>query len=205
MTGALADPTLELHHTDAQGHDSVVTTNDNWTQTQSAAIQATGKAPPRASEAAILANLPPGNYTAILRGKNNTTGVALVEAYDLSPGATSQLSNISSRGLVGTGNNVMIAGFIGGANTKVLVRALGPTLTRFGVPGVLADPVLTLTDANGTTIATNDNWQQSAQASQIQATGKAPPSAPEPAIIALRPSGNTTATVSGKNGATGVA
>ncbi len=206
ITGALADPTLALHHTNDQGQDSIVATNDNWKQTQQAAIQATGKAPTHDSEAAILQTLDPGNYTAVLAGKNNTTGIGLVDVYDQSPASAAQLSNISSRGFVGAGNNVMIGGFICAvADTRVIVRALGPTLTQFGVTGALADPVLGLFDANGNAIASNDNWQQSPQAAQIQSSGFAPPNTLEPAIISTRPLGNTTAVVSGKNGTTGVA
>jgi pyridoxal/pyridoxine/pyridoxamine kinase len=104
----------------------------------------------------------------------------------------------------GTDANVMIGGFIAGANTKVIVRALGPTLTQFGVQGALVDPVLALADANGNIIASNDNWQ-STQAAQIQAAGYAPPNAAEAAIIATPAAGNSTAIVSGKNGTTGVA
>jgi FG-GAP repeat len=202
ITGALADPTLELH--DAGG--GLITSNDNWKETQEAAIQATGKAPTHDSEAAILQTLAPGNYTAILAGKNNTSGVGLVEVYDQSATSGAELSNISSRGQVGTGNDVMIGGFVSAvADTRVIVRALGPTLTQFGVTGALADPVLGLFDANGNAIASNDNWQQSTQAAQIQSSGFAPPNALEPAIISTRPLGNTTAIVSGKNGTTGVA
>ena len=202
ITGALADPTLELH--DAGG--GLITSNDNWRESQEAAIQATGKAPTHDSEAAILQTLAPGNYTAILAGKNNTSGVGLVEVYDQSATSGAELSNISSRGQVGTGNDVMIGGFVSAvADTRVIVRALGPTLTQFGVTGALADPVLGLFDTNGNAIASNDNWQQSAQAAQIQSSGFAPPNALEPAIISTRPLGNTTAIVSGKNGTTGVA
>jgi hypothetical protein len=205
VTGALADPTLELHHQDNQGHDSIVATNDNW-KTQQAAIQATGKAPAHDSEAAILQNLAPGNYTAILGGKNSTSGIGLVEVYDQSAASTAQLRNISSRGYVGTNSSVMIGGFISAvADTRVIVRALGPTLTQFGITGALADPVLQLFDANGNAIASNDNWQQSSQAAQIQSSGFAPPNALEPAIISTRPLGNTTAIVTGKNETTGVA
>ena len=204
VTGALADPTLALHRIN-QGQDSIVGTNDNWKQNQQA-IQATGKAPTHDSEAAILQLLNPGNYTAVLVGKNSTTGIGLVEVYDQSPASTAQLSNISSRGFVGTDNEVMIGGFINAvADTRVIVRALGPTLTQFGVTGALADPVLGLFDANGNAIASNDNWQQSSQAAQIQSSGFAPPNALEPAIISTRPLANTTAIVSGKNGTTGVA
>jgi hypothetical protein len=202
VAGALADPFLSL----VTGSGNVLWNNDNWKDSQQAAIQATGKAPTHDSEAAIVQILGPGNYTAVLSGKNNTTGIGLVEVYDQSPASTAQLSNISSRGHVGTGNNVMIGGFISAvADTRVIVRALGPTLTQFGVTGVLADPVLGLFDANGNAIASNDNWTQSPQAAQIQASGFAPPNALEPAIISTRPLGNTTAIVSGKNGTTGVA
>jgi hypothetical protein len=202
VAGALADPFLSL----VTGSGNVLWNNDNWKDSQQAAIQATGKAPTHDSEAAIVQILGPGNYTAVLSGKNNTTGIGLVEVYDQSPASTAQLSNISSRGHVGTGNNVMIGGFISAvADTRVIVRALGPTLTQFGVTGVLADPVLGLFDGNGNAIASNDNWTQSPQAAQIQASGFAPPNALEPAIISTRPLGNTTAIVSGKNGTTGVA
>jgi hypothetical protein len=206
VTGVLADPTLALHHTNNQGQDSIIATNDNWKNTQQAAIQATGKAPAHDSEAATLQTLAPGNYSAVLAGKNNTTGVGLLEVYDQGSGSAVQLHNISSRGQVGTGNNVMIGGFVCGvADTRVIVRALGPTLTQFGVTGALADPILGLFDANGNPIASNDGWQQSSQAAQIQSTGFAPPNALEPAIISTRPPGNTTAVITGKNGTTGVA
>lgn len=203
VAGFLADPMLDLRNS----NQTQIAGNDNWKDTQQAAIQATGKAPPHDSEPAILqTGLAPGNYTAILSGKNNTTGVGLIEVYDQNPASTAQLTNISSRGMVGTSSNVMIAGFITAvADNRVLVRVLGPTLTQFGVTGVLGDPVLGLFDANGNTIASNDNWQQSSQAAEILASGFAPPSAAEPAIISIRPLGNTTAIVSGKNGSTGVA
>jgi hypothetical protein len=203
VTGFLIDPTLDLRN----GNQVQIATNDNWKDTQQAEIQATGKAPPHDSEPAILqTSLAPGNYTAILAGKNNTTGVGLVEAYDQSPASTAQLTNISSRGMVGTNSNVMIGGFVTGvAENRIIVRALGPTLIQFGVTGVLMDPVLGLFDANGNAIASNDNWQQSSQASEIQDSGLAPPNAAEPAIISIRPLGNTTAIVTGKNGTTGVA
>jgi hypothetical protein len=202
IAGALADPFLSL----VAGSGNVLWNNDNWKDSQQAAIQATGKTPTHDSEAAIVQTLGPGSYTAVLSGKNHTTGIGLVEVYDQSPASTAQLSNISSRGHVGTGNDVMIGGFINAvADTRVIVRALGPTLTQLGVTGALADPVLGLFDANGNAIASNDNWQQSSQAAQIQSSGFAPPNALEPAIISMRPLGNTTAIVSGKNGTTGVA
>ncbi len=138
-----------------------------------------------------------------MRGKNNTTGIGLVEAYDIDEAITTTLTNISTRGFVDTGQNVMIGGFISGNGiVRVIVRALGPTLSQFGVPNVLADPTLDVRDAQGTSLATNDNWADTQQA-EIQASGFAPPNANESAIIIVRPAGNTTAIVSGKNNTTG--
>ena len=199
VNGVLGDPTLELH--DAGG--GLITSNDNWKDSQQAAIAATGKAPPNDLESAILHTYTPGNYTAIVRGKNNATGVALVEAYDTDETPDTTLTNISTRGFVDVGQEVMIGGFISGNGiVKVIVRALGPTLSQFGVTNVLADPTLELRDANGAVIASNDNWKDTQQA-EIQASGKAPPNDKESAIIATRPPANTTAIVSGKNNTTG--
>jgi len=198
VQGALADPTLTLFQANTQ-----LAANDNWRDQQQDAIAATGKAPPSNLEPAILRSLAPATYTAILRGKNDTTGVALIEVYDQGPTNNSIFKNISTRGFVGTGENVMIAGFtLGGGSRKVVVRALGPTLAQFGVPSVLQNPTLALFDANGQQIASNDDWA-STQAGEIQASGLAPPSPSESAIIITRPAGNTTAVVSGKNGTTG--
>jgi hypothetical protein len=200
IAGFLADPTLELH----DGSGNLLMSNDNWKDSpEQAAIMATGLAPPNDLESAILDTFTPGNYTGIVRGKNNTTGVALIEAYDLSklPGIT--LTNISTRGFVDINQNVMIGGFISGNGiVRVIIRALGPTLSQFGVPNVLADPTLELHDANGTIIASNDNWKDTQQA-EIQASGKAPPNDLESAIIVVRPAANSTAIVQGKNGTTG--
>ncbi|MEP7072377.1 MAG: DUF4082 domain-containing protein [Verrucomicrobiota bacterium] len=205
VTGFLADPVLALHQTDAAGHDRLLATNDNWKQTQQSLIQATGKAPPIDAEAAILATLPAGNYTAILSGARGTTGVGLIEAYDISGATNSILRNISTRGFVGSGSQVLIGGFIAEANnTRVVIRALGPTLGDFGLTGVLQDPVLNLVNSNGATIATNDNWQLP-QGAVIQTTGYAPPHPTEAAIFSTLPAGNYTAVVSGKNGASGLA
>ena len=123
-------------------------------------IEASGHAPGDGRESAIIADLPPGNYTAIVRGVNNTTGVALVEVYDLSPSPDSILGNISTRSFVQTGDDVMIGGFIvqGTESKRVIIRAIGPELTQYGVPNVLADPTLELHDGTGALIASNDNW-----------------------------------------------
>jgi sugar lactone lactonase YvrE len=199
VSGALADTTIELHN----GAGTIIATNDNWKDTQQAAVMATGKAPPNDLESAILITLAPGNYSAVVRGKNDITGVALAEVYDLNQAVNASLINISTRGFVETGANVMIGGLISSSgNTKVLVRTLGPTLAQFGVPSVLGDPTLELHDANGALIASNDNWQDTQKAA-IQATGKAPPNANEPAIVITKPAGGGTAIVRGKNNTTG--
>jgi hypothetical protein len=162
----LANPTLELH--DATG--ALIASNDNWqftiiggiiTHNQSVEIRDSGHAPGNPLESAIIADLPPGNYTAIVRGVNNTTGVALAEAYDLSPETNSLLGNISTRAFVQTDDNVMIGGFIveGTQPKRVIIRAIGPELTQYGVPDALANPTLELHNAAGTLIASNDNWQ----------------------------------------------
>jgi sugar lactone lactonase YvrE len=200
VSGVLADPTLELH----DGTGAVIASNDNWRDTQQAEIAATGKAPPNDRESAILRGLAPGSYTVVVRGKNATTGVALVEAYDLSQGANASLSNSSARGFVGINDDVMIGGFITGeGNCRVIVRALGPTLAQFGVPNVLADPMLELYDLNGTLIASNDNTPSPLHFSEIRASGFAPPNGAESAIIITRQAGNVTAIVRGKNNTTG--
>ena len=182
VTGFLADPTLQLF--DGSGHP--LWFNDNWKDTQQAQIQATGLAAPHDLESAILQILQPGHYTASLSGKNGTTGVGLVEVDDISPGVLAELTNVSTRGFVGTGQQVMIGGFItsgGNGATQVLVRGLGPTLTQFGVSGALADPAVTLVDGNGNVVRTNNDWKNTQQAA-IEATGLAPPNDLEAAILA---------------------
>ncbi|PYK97480.1 MAG: hypothetical protein DME32_15750 [Verrucomicrobia bacterium] len=201
VSGVLADPTLNLH--DAT---HTIATNDNWKDAQQTAIEATGLAPQNDEESAIVLTLPPGNYTAILSGNNGTTGVGLVEVYDISGGGLSELTNVSTRGLVGTGENVVIAGFItGGGNgpTQVVVRGLGPTLVQFGVSGTLADPTVTLMDSNGNVVQSNDNWKDSQQ-TEIQNTGLQPPNDLEAAIHATVPAGNYTVILSGNGGGTGI-
>jgi len=199
VTGVLADPTLQLFN----GSGNPMWFNDNWKDTQQAGIQASGLVPANDVESAIRISLPPGNYTAILRGKNNSTGTALLETYDVDQSTTATLTNISTRGFVETGQNAMIGGFIpSNGPVKVIVRALGPTLSGFDVPDVLADPTLELRDSSGNLIASNDNWAETQQAA-IQASGYAPPNAKESAIIVVRPPDNTTAIVRGKNNTTG--
>jgi CSLREA domain-containing protein len=201
IPNALANPTLELRN----GSGALITSNDNWEDAANQqAVSDSGYAPPNNLESAILTSLVPGSYTAIVRGVNNTTGVAIVEGYDLDLSTEIKFGNISTRGFVGTGNSVMIAGVIvkGMESENVIIRGLGPTLTQFGVPNVLADPVLDLRDGNGNPVASNDNWKDTQEA-QIQASGKAPPNDKESAIAATLPAGNYTAILSGKSNSTG--
>ena len=219
VPNALANPTLELH----DGTGALIASNNNWattiiggiiTSNQVAAIRASGYAPSDLRESAMIVNLPPGNYTAIVRGVDNTTGVALVEVYDLSPAPNSILENISTRSFVQTGDNVMIGGVIvqGTQSRRVIVRAIGPELTQYGVPNALADPTLELHDSTGALIASNDNWQHtiiggiitSDQVAAIRDSGHAPTDPRESAIIANLPPGNYTAIVRGVNNTTGV-
>jgi hypothetical protein len=197
----LQDPVLELHQ---QGGAVVI--NDNWKDSQRSEIEASGIPPGDDREAAIVATLPPGNHTAILTGKGGTIGGGLVEVYDLSQPAEARLANISTRGFVDTGDNVMIAGFIAGPSTgtlvQVLVRAIGPSLTTVGVPDALQDPTLELHDSNGGTIAVNDNWKETQQ-TEIEQTQIPPSDNRESAILSPLAPGNYTAILRGKNNTTG--
>ena len=202
VPGVLADPVLELH---GPGGFSTIT-NNNWRDdpVQEAAIIATGIAPTNNLESAIDVTLNPGSYTAIVRGNNNTSGIALVELYDLSPAVMAKLANISTRAFVDTGDNLVIAGFILGINggdDRIAVRGLAAV----GVPSPLADPRLELRDVNGALIASDNNWQDDpSQAAQISAVGLAPSSSLDAAIMATLPPGLYTALLLGNNNATGV-
>lgn len=207
VTDPLADPTLELR--DSSG--MLLFQNDNWQDdpAQASQLSALGLAPQDPNESGIVATLQPGaSYTAILAGKNNGTGTGLVEVYDTNQGAGSQLSNISTRGFVETGTNVMIGGFIlggSGGSTSVVVRGIGPSLSQAGVSDVLADPTLELRDSNATLLASNDNWQDdAASAAQLTAYGLAPQNSLESGIFATLPSGAFTVILEGKNGGVGV-
>jgi hypothetical protein len=220
VPNAMANPTLELHN--ASG--ALIASNDDWQHTimggiitsdQVQDIQNSGHAPGDGRESAIIATLLPGNYTAIVRGLQNTMGVALVEAYDLSPSLHSILGNISTRSFVRTDDDVMIGGFIvqGSESKNVIIRAIGRELSQFGVPDFLADPTLELHNGNGALIASNDNWQHTIisgiitqdQVQNIQNSGHAPTDPSESAIIANLPPGNYTAIVRGVSNTTGVA
>jgi Right handed beta helix region len=200
LPGKINDPTLELHASD--GHSLVI--NDNWRDAANVQeIIDSGIPPANDLESAILITLNPGTYTAIMGGANNTTGVGVVEAYDLDRTGNSILANISTRAAVQTGENVLIGGFIvlGNTSQQVLARAIGPSL---GIPGALADPTLELHDVNGALIASNDNWRTDQEA-QIIATTIPPTNDLESAIVRNLFPGNYTAIVSGVNGATGIA
>jgi hypothetical protein len=198
----LADPVLEL--LDSAG--TRIAFNNSWRYSQEADIIATGIPPTDDHEAAILTTLSPGSYTAIVRGRHGSTGVALVEVYDLSGTSTSQLANISTRGFIASGGDVMIAGFILGGGTggsKVIVRALGPSLTAAGIAHPVDDPTLELHDGNGVAIAFNDNWRDTQQA-DIEATGVPPSNDREAAIVADLPPGSYTAVIADRNGGGGI-
>jgi hypothetical protein len=202
LPNALADPELRLF--DNSG--SVIAFNNNWTEnTNAQQIIDSGLAPVDAAEAAILVSLDPGLYTAILQGVNETTGVGLIELYDLDVEADSKFANISTRGFVQTGDDVLIGGMIVlGSPLKVIVRAIGPSLIDTGVAAALDDPTLDLYDRNGSIIASNDNWRSDHEA-EIIATTIPPSNDAESAIVATLPPGNYTAIVRGADGSTGVA
>ena len=208
VAGVLNNPALDLH-----GVDGPIAANDDWTQSSQAGEIFDSGIPPRDDlESAIVASLQPGNYTAVVSGVNAATGIGLVEVYDLDQSADSLLANISTRGFVESGENVMLGGFIigGGSNARnAIVRALGPSLATFGVGNALADPMLVLHDRNGVAVIENDDWKQNdqtgaSQEAQVRATGVPPSSDLEAAIVTTLPPGNYTAIVRGKGDGTGV-
>ena len=205
LTGVLADPILEVRGPNG----ALIASNDNWRSTQQTEIEMTGLQPSQDAESAIVADLAATDHTAIVRGTNNGTGIGVVEVYDLDVLADSRLANISTRGLVQPGDNVMIGGFIpggGSATLRVLLRAMGPSLSQFGVANPLADPTLQLRDANGALVASNDNWRDDpAQETLINDTGIPPGNNNESAIVATLAPAPHTAIVAGKGSATGVA
>ena len=210
VTGCLADPTIELHKP-----DGTMITNDNWKiddatgHSQEAAIRATTIPPTDDLESALLQTLPPGGYTAIVRAKTGT-GIGLVEVYDMdqTSGTLQKLGNMSSRGFVGTGDNVMIGGYVAGPSgpAKVIVRGMGPSLP---VPGPLSDPTLELHDGNGNKVASNDNWKiddasGQSQEATVRATTIPPSNDLESAIVITLSPGAYTAILAGKTGVTGI-
>jgi hypothetical protein len=204
VPNVLADPVLELH---GPGPFATIT-NDNWKHTQAAEIQATGIPPTDDLESAIVWTLAPGAYTALVRGNGGASGVGLIEVYDLNQGVDSKLANLSTRALVGIGDNIVIAGILlsdSSTSDKVVVRGIGPSLTALGVANALGDPTLELRDSSGTLLVANNNWQDNAiQASEIIAAGLSPANSLESAVVATLPPGLYTALLAGQNNATGI-
>lgn len=205
VSDVLVDPTLELHGSTG----AIIATNDDWQDSsQVAQINTSGFAPSNPYESALIATLTPGAYTAVVRGYNNGTGIALVEVYELDS-VVARLSNISTRGWVGTGDNVLIGGLIinGTVPKNVMLRAIGPSMASppTSLSGTLADPVLELHDGSGNVLASNDDWGNSAQASAIAASPYQPLNAKESAILTTLSPGNYTAIVRGANNTTGIA
>jgi hypothetical protein len=203
LTGVLADPTLELYDS-----SSLTAANDNWRDAQEGEIIASGVPPTNDLESALVATLSPGNHTVIVRGKGDTSGIGVVEAYDLEAQSPAEFANISTRGFVDAADNVMIGGFILGGDTgnaRVAIRGIGPSLAQVGLNNVLADPTLDLRDSNGTQLVFNDNWiDDPAQAAALTASGLAPASNEESGIFTTLPPGAFTAVLAGKNGGIGV-
>lgn len=208
LSGALQDPRLTLF-----SGGTVIATNDNWhftsiggaiTSDQSIDLEGSGLAPSSNAESAMLVTLNPGPYTAVIDGANNTTGIAIVEVYDLDPVYASTLANISTRGFIQGGDSVMIGGFIylgGAGQTQVVVRAIGPSLAAAGITNPLSDPMLELHDSNGATIASNDDWKNSPDAATLQRLGFSLSNDAEAAIYQnALPRGPYTAVVRGKSG-----
>jgi Fibronectin type III domain len=202
VPNALQDPVLELHDSNTS-----IGLNDDWQSDPASGQIPTDLKPGDPRESAILTTLQPGPYTAIVSGKNGTSGVGLVEVYSMDNASSSELSNISTRGLVQTGDFVMIGGFVSnganGSSTQLLIRAIGPSLAQFGLGDALPDPTLRLIDSNGVTVAFDDNWKDT-QPPEIQATGYAPSNDLESAILVILNPGGYTAIVQGNNGGTGV-
>ena len=205
FSGVLADPVLELH----DGSGQLLESNDNWIDSANKQAIIDSTIPPANNlESAIVRTLPAGGagYTAILRGVNNGTGIGVVEVYDLDHTVDSKLANISTRGLVQTGDNVLIAGVIvvGQTSQKVIVRAIGPSLT---VPGKMADPTLELHDSNGALLEANDNWGDSPNKQAIIDSTIPPSDSLESAIVRVLPAkkASYTAIVRGVNNSTGIA
>jgi hypothetical protein len=205
ITDFLQDPYLELR----SSNNTLLQSNDNWKDRQQAEIQPLGLAPNDDREAVIVTTLSPGSYTALLTGKGGTTGVGLVEVYDVDPAVASQLSNFSTRGFVDGGNDVLIAGYVLGgsdtANDRIAIRGLGPSLAQFGLNPVLADPTLELHDSNGVTLISNDDWATDPVSAANLILFHLQPSDPkEAAIFTSLPPGIFTAILAGKNGGSGI-
>jgi len=186
----------------------LIASNDNWRDDAVSAsrLTASGLAPQSDLDSAMVTTLAPGSYTAIMSGKNGSMGMGLVEVYDLDSASNTRLANISTRGLIGTGDNVLIGGFILGGNgseARVLFRAIGPSLVPAGVGNAVANPTLELRDSNGVLLQSNDNWKDT-QETAIEATGIAPSEDLEAAILVTLPPGAYTAIAAGQGGTSGI-
>jgi hypothetical protein len=206
---ALADPTLGIFNK----NNSQIASNDNWkttqvggiiTSSQVAEINGSGLAPKNDLESAIIANLTPGSYTGVVRGVNNGVGTGVVDAFDLSAASTAHVANIATRGLIQPGDKLMIAGFIvQKGSVRVVVRAIGPSLTAFGIPNALPDTTLQLRNQNGVIVRENDDWMTT-QKQELENTGLQPNNPKEAALVATIPPGQYTAQVRGKPETTGI-
>ncbi len=201
VAGALFNPALELH--DSTG--AILASNDDWASAQEGEISATGLAPTNSRESAILIDLPPGGYTAIVSGAAGGGGVALVEVYDLEP-ESGKLGNISTRARVGTGDDALIGGFIvTGPQSQInVIRAIGPSLSSVGVSGALLNPILELYNSNGDLLQTNDDYGSNRDSGAIASYGLAPKSLFESALLFQSAPGAFTAIVRGVNGTSGI-
>ncbi|HVF71662.1 MAG TPA: hypothetical protein VM940_08640 [Chthoniobacterales bacterium] len=202
---AVSDPLLRLFGPNG----TPIAVNDNWQDTQQPEVEASGIAPEDLRESSIVATLAPATYTASLDGMNGASGVGLVEIYDLNSGAPAKLANISTRGSVQTADNVMIGGFsLGGSSVnpaKVVIRAIGPSLSQYGIKNALSNPTLQIYDSNGESVGLNDNWgDDSNQAAELQALNIAPANPAEAAIVTTLTPGLYTAVVAGQGGGTGI-
>ena len=214
ITDALANPTLEIH----DSSNAIVATNDDWkttqlggliTSDQTAAIIASQVAPANDLESAIIADLAPGSYTAVVRGLGNTTGTGVVDAFDLSASSPARLANIATRGLIQPGDQLMIAGFIvQNGSVQAVIRAIGPSLSAFGIANALPDTTLQLRDVNGAIVVENDNWKVrsdgSSQQAELEATGLQPTNDLEAAFLTTLQPGQYTAQVRGNPETTGI-
>ena len=209
IADALGDPTLEIH----DASNATVATNDNWRTTQigglitgdqSAEISASQLAPSNDLESAIIANLAPGSYTAVVRGLGNTVGTGVVDAFDLSAASPARLANIATRGLIQPGDKLMIAGFIvQNGPLRAVVLAIGPSLLAFGIANALPDTTLQLRDLNGAIVLENDDWKTDQQ-QELEDTGLQPTNDLEAALVTTLQPGQYTAQVRGKGEATGI-
>ena len=211
ITDALANPSLEIR----DGTNVVVATNNDWKKTemgilitadQSAEISSSGLAPSDDLESAVIVSLAPGNYTAVVRGVGDTTGTGIVDAYDMSPGSPARLANIATRGFIQPGDKLMIAGFIiQHGSVRAAIRAIGPSLTAFGITNALSDTTLELRDENGDLIMMNDDWKTDpAQKQELESNGLQPSHDREAALIRTIAPGQYTALVRGKGAESGI-